>query len=196
MLSQLILLRHGETEFPGRYVGSTDVSLSDKGEGQVEHIRPLLKKEGVDHVFCSPMLRCRESLRILNLQIDYTVDEDLREIDFGEWEGKDFSEISLSHPGIVQEWAAGKDDFCFPAGECLTDFIFRLERFKRRVFAQEKKTILVVAHGGVIRHLICSFLGLPYEKYLLFRILEAKYTILDIYNDGGVLAGLNIGGRN
>ncbi len=194
MVSKLILLRHGKTAFAGKYVGSTDIGVSEEGIGQLEKLAPVIAREDIDHIFCSPMSRCRETLQLLQLSEEVTFDKDLREIDFGEWEGKSFGEISSTYPTLIQEWALGKMDFCFPGGECLRDFKSRLEQIKKRLISQDKKTVLVVTHGGVIRHLICSILGLPFEHYLLFRIMESRYAVLDIYREGGVLAGLNVGG--
>ncbi len=194
MLSTLYLLRHGKTELAGRYAGATDIALSKTGRKQIEEVAPRLSHIDFDHIVCSPMLRCRESLELLNLPHDVIVDDNLREIDFGEWEGKSFQEISKSSPDLVEQWSAGGNEFCFPGGECIQDFILRLEKAKSKLLSCEKEKVLVIAHGGVIRYLLCSFLGISYESYLLFRILEGTYVSMDIYENGGVLTGLNRGG--
>ncbi len=194
MISKLILLRHGKTVSSGKYIGSTNIGLADEGIVQVEKLAPIIARESADHVVCSPLLRCRETLKLLDLSGNATIDDDLREINFGEWEEKSFDEVSTRYPDLIQEWALGKMDFCFPGGEGLRDFKTRLEQVKKRLINQDVETLLVVTHGGVIRHMICSILGLPFEHYLLFRILESRYTVLDIYREGGVLAGLNLGG--
>ncbi len=195
MISKLILLRHGKTESSGKYIGTTNIGLAEEGITQVEKLAPILVKENPDEIISSPMLRCRETVKLLQSDLNVSYDDALREIDFGEWEGLNFDEVSLNYPELIQEWALGKMDFCFPGGECLRDFNSRLERVRKSLLHRDVDTLLVVTHGGVIRHMICSILGLPFEHYLLFRIMESRYTVLDIYREGGVLAGLNLGGE-
>lgn len=193
MIKKLILLRHGKTPLAGKYAGLTDVDLTKEGEEQIRKSKPYLLKEKIDHVLCSPLLRCRKSLELLNFYVEYTIDPRLQEIDFGQWDGKSFSEVAKSHPAEVAQWAEGGRNFCFPGGECLGDFIARLEELKEDIYKMDVENLLLVAHGGVIRHLICSFLGLPYDNYLLFNVLEGRYAVLDVYDNGAVLSGLNKG---
>jgi alpha-ribazole phosphatase len=194
MVSRLFLLRHGKTDLSGKFAGSTNVSLNAVGNEQIRSLRPVLINERFERVFCSPMTRCRVTVRLLDLDAEVSYVEDLREIDFGLWEGKDFSEIEKTDPNRVRAWIADPDGFCFPEGECRADFILRMERFKTMLHSFQGEKVLVISHGGVIRHLICSFLGLPLSNYLLFKVNEGEFTTLDCYSEGGVLTGMNKGG--
>jgi alpha-ribazole phosphatase len=194
MVSRLFLLRHGKTVLAGKFAGSTDVDLSSAGIEQVQSLRPVLARERFEKIFCSPMHRCRQTARLLDLDAEISYAEDLREIDFGLWEGKDFSEIEKNNPESVRHWIEDPEGFCFPEGECRSDFILRVERFKAMLQGSDNEKVLVITHGGVIRHLICSYLGLSFEKYLLFNIHEAEFSTLDCFAEGGVLTGLNKGG--
>jgi alpha-ribazole phosphatase len=194
MVSKLFLLRHGKTALAGKFAGSTDVDLSSVGIEQVQSLRPVLARERFEKIFCSPMYRCRQTARLLDLDVEISYAEDLREIDFGLWEGKDFSEIEKKNPEIVQHWIEDPEGFCFPEGECRADFILRVERFKAMLQGSDNEKVLLITHGGVIRHLICSYLGLSFEKYLLFNIHEAEFSTLECFAEGGVLTGLNKGG--
>jgi alpha-ribazole phosphatase len=194
MLSRLILLRHGKTPLSGRFAGSTDLDLNGDGIQQILALKPILADERIERIFCSPMRRCRETARLLDLDAEVLYIEDLREIDFGLWEGKDFSEIEKNDPRRVRNWIEDPDGFCFPDGECRADFIHRVERFKNMLQTLQNEKILVISHGGVIRHLICLFLGLSVNNYLLFKINEGELTTLDCFAEGGVLTGLNRGG--
>jgi broad specificity phosphatase PhoE len=140
------------------------------------------------------MRRCKESLEILGLNRTWQIDSRLREIDFGNWEGKTFSEVSKKDPEIVTTWTSQPETFCFPNGESLTDFYFRVREFSQFINMNRHSRLLIISHGGVIRHLICNFLGLPNSNYLLFDVQYAKYASLRIYSEGGILTGLNIGG--
>ena len=194
MVSKLFLLRHGQTALAGRFSGSIDVDLNPTGIEQVLSLRQVLAKEGFERVFCSPMQRCRQTAGLLELETEVSYEEDLREIDFGLWEGMDFSRIEKDDPAGVRRWIDDPAGFCFPEGECRAAFIHRVERFKAQLQDLAHDKVLVISHGGVIRHLICSYLGLPSKNYLLFQIHEAAFTTLDCFAEGGVLTGLNRGG--
>jgi len=193
MQSRLILLRHGRTGLSGRYVGATDVPLSDEGRNQILGLRSGFGAMGINTLLASPMLRCTQSADLLGLGLPVQLDPDLREIDFGRWEGKTFAEIEAQDPELVRVWARGADDFCFPGGEATAEFVRRVDVVKNRLLALEAETVLLVTHGGVIRSLICSLLGLSPDKYLLFQVAKGHYTTMELYDGGGVLTGFNLG---
>ena len=190
---RLILLRHGRTGLPGRYVGSSDVPLSEEGRNQIIDLRPGLGAMQIDGLLASPMLRCTETASLLRLGLPVQLDPDLREIDFGRWEGKTFAEIEAQDPELVRHWAAGVDDFRFPEGETTAGFAGRVEAVKNRLLAADAQTLLLVSHGGVIRALICALLGLSQDKYLLFQVAKGHYSTMELENGGGVLTGFNLG---
>ncbi len=193
---RLILLRHGRTGHSGRYIGASDVLLSSEGKRQILELAPDLQNVSIDTIIASPMLRCRQTLDLLRLNVPVQFDSDLREIDFGRWEGQTITEITANDPEQVRAWAAGGTDFCFPEGESNADFFARMERVKARLFTLQSRTALIVTHGGVIRSLICGLLGLPHDRHLLFQVAKGHYSIIDLYSEGGVLTGFNLGGGN
>ena len=192
---RLILLRHGRTGLSGRYVGSSDVPLSKEGREQIQGLRSILAAMQIDSLLASPMHRCIQTIDLLRLGLPVQLDPDLREIDFGRWEGKTFAEIEEQDPKLVQEWAQGKDDFRFPGGDAIAGFACRMEAVKDRLLAADARTMLLVTHGGVIRSLICGLLGLSPQNYLLFQVAKGHYSTIDLYDGGGVLTGFNLGGR-
>ena len=192
---RLILLRHGRTGLSGRYVGSSDVPLSEEGQAQILALRPDLSAMKIDTLLASPMLRCTQSIDLLGLGLPVQLDPDLREIDFGHWEGKTFAEIEAQDTELVQHWASGTDDFCFPGGEATARFTRRMDAVKNRLLAANAKTLLLVTHGGVIRSLICGLLGLSQRNYLLFQVAKGHYSTMELYDGGGVLTGFNLGSQ-
>jgi alpha-ribazole phosphatase len=191
---RLILLRHGRTGLSGRYVGSSDVALSEEGRAQIRSLRTMLAAMEIDSLLASPMLRCTQTVDLLGLGLPLQLDPDLREIDFGRWEGKTFAEIEAQDPELVQEWAQGNDNFCFPEGEATAGFTSRMESVQKRLLAADAKTMLLVAHGGVIRSLICCLLGLSPQDYLLFQVAKGHYSTMDLHGESGVLTGFNLRG--
>lgn len=193
MTKRITLLRHGKTGLSGKYVGSQDVPLSTDGVSQIKSLKTLFKKYPIDVVISSPMLRCRQSSEILFPQNLLNYDEDLCEVDFGSWEALTFQEIVKKNPELVDEWSKLSDEFCFPEGECIAAFVARVEKVGARIKKSAKKDIMIVAHGGVIRNLLCYFLNLDPSKYLLFNVKKGRYATLDLFDEGAVLTGFNLG---
>jgi broad specificity phosphatase PhoE len=205
MTQTLLLVRHGEVEgaFPGMLLGSSDLGLSDAGRGQAVRLREALPVEEATRFVCSPLARARETAVLAlagvesggKVEVDgrLEVDPDLREVDFGEWERRSFEELGREQPALVEAWSQFRPDFGFPGGEKLVDFAARIERAAGRLAAGGAETVIAFTHGGVIRALICHFLGLPLRHYLLFDITPASVTTLRLWEGRGVLVGLRPG---
>lgn len=194
MNKELYLMRHGTTVMSGLYVGSTDVPLADEGRKQVVQAGMILTGVGINHIFCSPMKRCRESLNLLGLDASSEIDENLREIDFGRWEGRSFEEISQADASLVEEWRIKSDYFCFPEGECVEEFSKRVGLFAKKVIDAPIDRILILAHGGTIGHLLCILLGLSQDKRIIFDIQAGGVSSVTLYGDIGALTSLNLKG--
>lgn len=197
MVSQkaLLLVRHGRIEdrFQGCFVGSTDVPLAANGRTRIASLARYVGIHKPSKCICSPLKRARQTAEILAgvLNLDVDVDPDLREVDFGRWEGLTFQEIAESDPELVDKWAAWEDDFAFPGGESLGRFFGRVRKAADRFAADPAQAILMVSHGGVIRAMICHFLGLDQRRHVLFDIRHAALTRVELSDGRGVLAELN-----
>src|SRR4051812_34861054 len=101
MVSQIYLLRHGETEWSlsGRHTGVTDVPLTAHGEEEARKLKSRLSGIKVERVFTSPRLRARHTCELAGLGSLAEVNEDLREWDYGQYEGLLPNEIAARHPG-------------------------------------------------------------------------------------------------
>jgi len=191
---ELYLIRHGDVGAQGRYIGSSNPQLTATGREQIALLSQGMQTAALELVFCSPLKRCRQSLEHLGVVARVVMCEELREVDFGEWEGKSASEILAGDGTAFAGWASGSSDFCCPGGESLRSFYQRITVFWEMLRARQEHRLLLVTHGGVIRHLLCLALGLPWEKYLSFDIALGSCTILKVYSGGGVLSGLNLQG--
>ncbi len=193
-LKQLVLIRHCEAGHERvRYVGKTDMALTQRGRQQAEKLAKAIKKETCSHALSSPSRRCLETAEALikGTAITLEQDSDLREIDFGRWEGLTFQEILARDPELVEQWALGRMDFRFPDGETLMGFWERVCRAAERLHEAPSERVLVVTHGGVIRFLLCYFLGLDTHLHLCFKIQPASVTRVHFQDGKAVLAGLN-----
>jgi alpha-ribazole phosphatase len=194
MAGRLVLIRHGDTGEAnrGRYIGRTDLPLSAEGERQAADLARVVGRWPEAPVLCSPLQRCRRTAEIaLGPDRDLEIDTDLREVDFGLWEGLSFAEIAKGYPAAVESWATLSDDFRFPGGEALAAFGNRVAAAARRIAADPAETILAVTHGGVIRLLLCHFLGIEVRCYLLFDVGIASLSEIRIEAGHGVLTLLN-----
>jgi len=193
-VKQLLLVRHGEADgiAPGALLGRTDPSLSERGRRQCAHLRALVPSGAGTAWLCSPLARARQTAAIVTWGRDLSleIDPDLSEIDFGEWEGLSYEEIKSRYPERAEQWSRFAADFAFPGGESLFDFQARIERVGDRLTSADRETLVVFTHGGVIRALICHFLGLDLRDYLLFDVGPAAVATLHLWDGRGVLAGL------
>ncbi|MBE0556673.1 MAG: histidine phosphatase family protein [Proteobacteria bacterium] len=194
MAKRLMLVRHGDLgeAYRGRYIGSTDLPLAAEGRRQAAALSGEAARIAGVHFLCSPLLRARETAQIaLGKGGAFTIDQDLREVDFGRWEAMNFAQIAAADPEAVERWAALEDDFTFPGGESIGAFRRRIAAVAGRIAADPADAIVAFTHGGVIRLLICHFLGLEYRRYLLFDVRPGSISEIAIEGGKGVLTRLN-----
>lgn len=188
---QLHFLRHARTTAPpGTLVGATEVDLSPEGRVQADSLAIRLPKGVV--CLCSPMRRCLQTLERLQangVTREVIFDPRLMEMNFGDWEMKTFAEIADAG-GDVNGWEQ-YSDFRFPGGESVAQFGARLKELLAELHARPEEELLILTHGGVIRTMICLALGLDIKKYLLFNVLFASKSTVELYSEGGVLTALN-----
>ena len=160
---------------------------------QARELAELVRSRRPGRCFCSPLVRARQTAEVICESTDLRtqVDDDLREVDFGQWEGKTFDEIAAEDPERVDRWADFSEDFAFPGGESVGGFLARIRRAARRLAEDSAGVVLAVTHAGVIRGMICYLLGLPSRHYLLFNVRHATCTTIDLADGKGVLSELN-----
>ncbi len=197
MAKRVYLVRHGETEgtAAGLFLGSTDMPLTDRGERQVERLATLLPghllaSDSPAWCVASPMLRTQQTARAVvgSSGLAVVTDADLREMDFGDWEGLTSEEVERRYPGGQDEWAAPTDHTRFPGGESLGEFELRVARAQRRIVEREAETVFVFAHGGVIRALACGLLGFGRDYFWFLRVQPASVVRVDVFERGALLA--------
>lgn len=196
MARQLLLVRHAPIgpEYAGRYVGSSDVPIAPGSEARLLLLGRWLADRKPSRMVVSPMLRARQTAEALRAFVDVpmSIDPDLREIDFGQWEGKSFEEIAPRWPAEVKKWAEFSADFRFPLGEALGEFVERVKQVSRRLVETPDDVVVAVAHGGVVRMMICQMLGIEERNYLMFDVKCATGAVMEVFEGRGVLSGLNL----
>ncbi len=195
-MSRLLLVRHGDTELNSaeRYWGSTDVKLSDAGFRQAERLRDHLATERIDAIYSSELRRASATAQIIasSHRLDVTTCAELREINFGELEGLTFNEISQLYPEVTELWLQRSPGLKYPGGESVDEFNSRVSQFVDRLDKHTpQETILIVAHSGSLRSLMCHLLGIDPERWWQFRLDLASLSILETYPAGAILNLLN-----
>ena len=159
-VSHIVLVRHGETvgESSTRYHGRNDVVLSRAGRNQAHALKETLSLE-VDRVIASPLARAWQTATVLAPDLDIEIEEAFAEIDFGRWEGLSQEEIAACDPALFQVWQSGVPEFEFPEGEIKEAFRTRIQQGLKRILSLEARSMLVVAHKGVVRGLAEGLTG-------------------------------------
>jgi broad specificity phosphatase PhoE len=170
---QLWVVRHGETEWSrsGQHTGRTDLPLTQTGEEQARDLGKLLKGKTFRVVLTSPLLRARETCRLAGYGDSAVVDSNLREWNYGDYEGRTTGEIQKQRPG----WSLWKDGV--PGGECIENVAARARAVIDRV-TDGTGDALIFAHGHILRILTCCWLGLPPQDGRLFALGTATLTTL------------------
>ncbi|MFF8937391.1 bifunctional RNase H/acid phosphatase [Streptomyces paradoxus] len=187
-----VLLRHGETPLTPqkRFSGSggTDPSLSDTGREQAERAAVMLARRGtIQAVVSSPLARTRETAGIVaaRLGLDVSIDDGLRETDFGAWEGLTFAEVRERHPDDLNAWLASPDAEPTGGGESFATTATRLAATRDKlVAAHAGRTVLLVTHVTPIKTLVRLALGAPPESLFRMELSAASLSVVAYYADG------------
>jgi alpha-ribazole phosphatase len=195
-LARLLLVRHGEPEMnsPARYWGNTDIALSEIGLRQAERLRDCLAKENIDRIYSSDLKRALVTAEIIASHhgLEIVACPELREIDFGCIEGLTFDQISKSYPEIVRLWMECSTRLRYPDGESIDELEERVGRFRKRLESHSREeTVLVVAHNGILRTLVCQILDMDAEQRWQMQLDLASLSIIETQPGGGVMTRLN-----
>lgn len=162
----LILLRHGETtgESSIRLHGASDVALSPVGEQQAQRAAAALAGLRLRRIVCSPLQRARRTAEIVHAaQTEpppLEVVADLREVNFGAWEGWTYAEAELRDPANFQRWRSEGPAFDYPGGEPRSSFRARVcAAAREHLGAPTPGPTLAVLHKGVIKTVIAALTG-------------------------------------
>jgi len=197
-MGELILLRHGETEWSrdGKHTGRTDVPLTAKGIAGAEALAPVVTRRVAGArlvaVWASPAQRARRTAQLAGLKVTGT-DPDLWEWDYGGYEGITTAQIQRTRPG----WSLWRDgvipgDAEHP-GESAAEVGARVDRvLKRAAPLLAQGDVALVAHGHVLRVLTARYLGLEPTAGRLFRLDTGTVSTLGAEHEDPVILSWNV----
>ena len=195
-MPRLFLVRHGDTELNSRerYWGHSDVKLGAAGLKQAEKLRDRLVTEKIDAIYSSDLERASLTAKIIasKHQLDVFTCAELQEINFGKVEGLTFDEIIRLYPELTELWTSWSRQLKFPDGESVDELNCRVSKFLGRLEKHAPdETILIVAHAGPLRLLVCHLLGIEPQRWREIRLKLASLSIVETSPEGTVLSLLN-----
>jgi probable phosphoglycerate mutase len=175
---KVYVVRHGETEWSlsGQHTGVTDIPLTENGRAVARRLKPILAEPSFALVLTSPLSRARETCELAGLGARAELEPDLKEWNYGEYEGLTPKQIHDKKPG----WMIFRDG-C-PGGEAPAQIGARVDRVIARVRAAPGDVALF-AHGHVFRVLVARWIGLPPGGGQHFLLDTATLNVLGYYRD-------------
>lgn len=178
---KVVLIRHGKTvgNLQKRYIGTTDEPLCEEGIRELKD-KKVLYDYKPDHIFVSPMVRCRETASILFPDSDQVIVPDFRECDFGAFENKNY--LELSGNADYQRWIDSNGTLPFPGGESQDTFKSRCIAAYQKLMTdysfKEEDVIVLVVHGGTIMSIMEYLNTDPSRSYYDFQIKNGECFIV------------------
>ncbi len=183
------LVRHGLTEWntQQRFCGHSDVRLSVQGRVQARWLAQRLQEEKISTIYTSDLARARETAEIIASQRTQEVPVNLsaawREIDFGAWEGLTYAEIAERFKDQLGFFSDPEQ--CLPPnGESLAHVLHRVQAELAVIACSDnlpmEGDVVIVSHGGPLRVLLCSLLGVPLERQWQLRLDPGSLSAIDL----------------
>ena len=192
-MTEILFIRHGETDYNKKnlYYGYLNPGLNEIGTNQLKNTKKKLEEmnEKIDIVFSSDLKRCRQSLELLELDenIEKYFSEELRELNFGDIEGKSYDKIRKEFPYYIDEMKNNWKYFKVEGSESVFELQNRIVKKTEEIIKNyQNKKILVVVHGGVIQSLISYYLTKNLDFYWNFQVDNGSITKMTVTKDNFV----------
>lgn len=188
---ELWLMRHGETEWSlsGAHTSRTDIPLTDHGRKRAEELRDYLKETQFAKVLVSPMQRARETCEIAGFGAQAEVEEDLREWDYGESEGKTTKEMRAKYN--KPDWSVWTDPIL--GGEAVEHVGERADAVIARALEAGSGKVALFAHAHILRILAARWIGLPAVGGKMFGLGTGSVSVLGWERETRVISRWNRG---
>jgi len=194
-MTELILARHGETEWNVEEVfrGTIDIELNETGVKQAGLLAGYLSDTKIDAIYSSPLKRALETARIIarSHRLEVETAPELIDLDFGEWQGLYLKQVKSRFEELYAEWVNHPERVRIPSGESLDDVTARALALVKRVLNRHDGAVVMVSHRVVNKVLICALLGLDNSHF--WNIRQDTCAVTTFACEGGrfVLTGHN-----
>ena len=183
---RVCLIRHGETEWSisRQHTGTTDIALTQNGRAAAKLLGPVLAEQKFSVVLVSPMRRAGQTCELAGLGALATIDADLREWNYGKYEGLTPAQIRATAP----DWLIFRDG-C-PGGESPAEVGARVDRLIARIRTTGGHVVLF-GHGHLLRVLASRWIGSPVSCGSHFLLHPASLSVLGYYRGMGAIERWN-----
>ena len=169
-MTQIFIVRHGATiwDAENRYAGTSEVELDPSGYAQAERLAAWASNARLDAIWCSPLRRAQETAAPAAhaAGLELRIDNRLREIDFGQIEGKTMAEAEQLFPEEIRRFKADPASHPMPGGEYPHQVARRgVSALREIAFAHPCGRVLVIGHNTLIRVTLCSLFSIPLARY-------------------------------
>ncbi len=186
-MKYIYLVRHAQSEFneKGIFQGSLDSDLTPLGYVQARMVGVFFENKGIKRIISSPQRRALKTALTIGdiLGMDVEVDERIKEISFGELEGKRFVDLLEEMGDVLRRWLKDPLNNPLPTQEPMEEFSKRISSFLEDISKSKEDSVVVVAHGGTLHALICIATGLGLENMWNIHKDNASVSCLK-YEDG------------
>lgn len=195
-MGKLILIRHGQTDMnkDQLYYGRLDVPINETGKEQAENTRKNLVELEIDYdkIYSSPMKRAYETAEIVNYKnLEIEKDDELREMDFGIFEGLNYKEIIKKYPEEMEKLKKDWKTYSYVTGE--NPFMLQKRALKFLEKIDKNKNNMVVTHWGIICTLLSFLFSSELEGYWKYQVKNGGIVIIEFADGYPVLCGFNVG---
>ncbi|NPA51945.1 MAG: histidine phosphatase family protein [Aquificae bacterium] len=194
-MKKIFLCRHGQSEYNAKKIiqGHIDTDLTPQGIVQARLIGERLKTENIEKIFSSDLKRAYKTATIIGdiLGLDVEIDKRIREMHFGNWEGKAYEQIYTYNLDHWQKWLKNPVACPLPSQEDIKEFEKRIKSFWEYVNSLQEKNILIVGHGGSIQGIICTASGLGMEHLWGMMHTNTGLSLLEVKNQKTYIKYIN-----
>jgi len=190
------LVRHGDTPqaAEGVFCGDLDPPLTDHGHAQAQRVGRAAASLGLIALYCSPKLRARQTAEPVARAtgLEPVIEDGLREIRYGRWEGLKESDVRVSEPAALAAWHADPALVSPPGGETAYDIAARAMPVLTRLRDRHKSGhVMIVSHKATVRVIVCALLGMPLQRFRTHVACPTtSITTFELGAEGPLLVGL------
>jgi broad specificity phosphatase PhoE len=193
-MATFFLIRHAACEGLGYRINGRmqGVLLTEKGKQEAQQLAERLAHAAISAIYSSPLERAQATTQAIanRLNLSWQTDNELNEIDYGEWTGKRYEELK-----DLPEWKEYNSRRCsaqIPGGESMRELVERVRLAVTRIAKQNmEQVVAVVSHGDWIRAAVTGFIGVSLDQLRRFQVDPASVSVLRVEDWGATLVRWN-----